>query len=168
MAALPIASAGVQGRACLEGRALSQNRVRISARATASPAAQKKGSQLTQEVIDDEAKYILHTYGRTPIVLTHGSGATVHDIEGREYVDFTSGIAVNALGHGDPRWVETVAEQASLLAHTSNLFHTLPQVQLAKTLVENSFADKAFFANSGHRGQRGRHQVCPQVCQASR
>lgn len=82
-------------------------------------------------------------------MLTHGEGSRLYDLEGKEYLDFTSGIAVNALGHAHPAWVDSVSEQAALLAHTSNLFHTVPQVALAKALVENSFADRAFFANSG-------------------
>ena len=69
------------------------------------------------------------TYGRTPIVLSHGSGARVWDYEGREYLDFAAGIAVNALGHSDPRWVAAVTDQAQRLMHTSNLYHTAEQVR---------------------------------------
>ena len=66
-----------------------------------------------------------------------------------------AGIAVNALGHSDKRWFETLTEQASKLAHTSNLYHTKPQVDLAKRLVESSFADKVFFCNSGTEANEG-------------
>lgn len=72
---------------------------------------------------------VLQTYGRAPVVLSHGSGAKVVDVEGKEYVDFAAGIAVNALGHSDPRWLAALTEQAALLAHTSNLYHTTPQVR---------------------------------------
>lgn len=65
------------------------------------------------------------------------------------------GIAVNALGHGDPTWLSALTAQAGQLSHTSNLFHTVPQVELAKRLVDNSFADKAFFCNSGTEANEG-------------
>lgn len=109
----------------------------------------------TKQVIEEESKYILQTYGRAPLVLTHGSGARVWDADGKEYVDMTAGIAVNALGHSDPRWLATLTEQAGKLSHTSNLYHTKAQVDLAKRLVENSFADKAFFCNSGTEANEG-------------
>ena len=105
---------------------------------------------LKKEVVDAEAKYVLQTYARPPeMVLTHGQGCKVYDVSGKEYIDFSAGIAVNALGHSDPRWLEALTAQAKQLAHTSNLFHTVPQVQLAERLVTTSFADKAFFCNSG-------------------
>lgn len=66
-----------------------------------------------------------------------------------------TGIAVNALGHGDPTWLSALTAQAGQLSHTSNLFHTVPQVELAKRLVQNSFADKAFFCNSGTEANEG-------------
>lgn len=105
--------------------------------------------EYTASVVADEKKYVLQTYGRAPMVLSHGSGPRVWDVEGKEYLDFAAGIAVNALGHGDPRWVEALKAQADVLAHTSNLYHSVPQVELAKRLVESSFADKVFFCNTG-------------------
>lgn len=108
-----------------------------------------KDAAYTKKVIDDEKKYILGTYGRSPIVLSHGQGAKVYDIEGKEYIDMAAGIAVNALGHSDGRWFEALKEQAGKLSHTSNLYHTEAQVELAKRLVNSSFADKAFFCNTG-------------------
>lgn len=71
---------------------------------------------------------MLQTYGRAPVVFTHGEGCRLFDAEGKEYLDFTAGIAVNALGHSDPRWLATLREQAGNLAHVSNLYHTVPQV----------------------------------------
>jgi predicted acetylornithine/succinylornithine family transaminase len=103
----------------------------------------------TQEIIQAESQYILQSYGRQPIVFTHGKGLKLVDSDGREYLDFSSGIAVTALGHSDEEWAETVAAQAHQLTHVSNLYHSEPQVQLAKKLVENSFADKVYFCNSG-------------------
>jgi len=104
---------------------------------------------VAESVISSEKQYILQTYGRPDVVFTRGEGTTLYDTEGNQYLDFAAGIAVNALGHGDPRWLEAVVEQAGRLTHTSNLYHTEPQTQLAKRLVENSFADKVFYANTG-------------------
>jgi acetylornithine aminotransferase len=67
----------------------------------------------------------------------------------KAYLDFTAGIAVNALGHSDEGWQRALRDQAGLLCHTSNLFHTAPAARLARSLVENSFADRVFFCNSG-------------------
>ncbi|GMH40076.1 hypothetical protein BSKO_07980 [Bryopsis sp. KO-2023] len=103
----------------------------------------------TSQVVEDFEKYTVGTYVRPDVVFTHGAGCKLYDTAGGEYLDFSGGIAVNALGHSDPRWVNAVVNQASKLTHTSNLFHTLPAVELAKKLVENSFADKVFFCNSG-------------------
>jgi predicted acetylornithine/succinylornithine family transaminase len=103
----------------------------------------------TQEVIKAEAAYVLQTYVRPEIEFTHGEGSYLFAANGRKYLDFTSGIGVTALGHSDSDWVTAVSQQASRLTHVSNLFHTAPQAQLAQKLVENSFADKVFFCNSG-------------------
>ncbi|PWA76007.1 aminotransferase class-III, Pyridoxal phosphate-dependent transferase [Artemisia annua] len=108
-----------------------------------------KTKRTHEEVIEAEKKVIVGTYGRTPVVLTSGKGCILYDINGREYIDLTSGIAVNALGHGDADWVQAVTHQANLLAHVSNIYHTLPQVNLAERLVASSFADRVFFCNSG-------------------
>jgi len=102
-----------------------------------------------QETINAEQKYIVQTYARPEVVFSHGEGAYLWDSEGKRYLDFTSGIAVTALGHSDPGWVHAVREQAGKLAHVSNLYHTEPHVALARRLVENSFADRVFFCNSG-------------------
>lgn len=101
------------------------------------------------ETIESEKKYILQTYGRPDVVFTKGQGTKLYDTQGKEYLDFAAGIAVNALGHGDPRWLKAVTEQAERLTHTSNLYHTEPQAQLAKKLVESSFGDRVFYANTG-------------------
>jgi len=103
----------------------------------------------TREVIEAEAKYLVHTYSRPPFVLERGNGMHLFDTEGNRYLDFVSGIAVNALGYGDYEILETISGQARNLIHTSNLFYTEPQVVLAKMLVERSFADRVFFCNSG-------------------
>lgn len=95
------------------------------------------------------ARVLVGTYKRDEVVLERGRGCKLYDIEGREYLDLTSGIAVNALGHCDPGFVEAVAKQANLLVHVSNVFHSVPQVELALRLVKDSFADRVFFCNSG-------------------
>ncbi|KZV44169.1 acetylornithine aminotransferase, mitochondrial-like [Dorcoceras hygrometricum] len=101
------------------------------------------------EIIADEKKFIVGTYARAPLVLSSGKGSKLYDVEGREYLDLTSGIAVNALGHGDPDWVDAVTQQAGILTHTSNIYYSEPQIELAKRLVSGSFADRVFFCNSG-------------------
>ncbi len=96
-----------------------------------------------------DEQYVLHTYGRAPFVIESGKGMRLYDTEGKAYLDFVSGIAVNALGYGDPDVIKAISEQSQRVIHTSNLYHTIPQAKLAKSLVEASFADKVFFCNSG-------------------
>lgn len=103
----------------------------------------------TQEIIDAEARLIVPTYTRPNRLFTHGKGIHLFDVAGNSYLDFTSGIAVTNLGHSDQQWIEAVYEQAGLLVHVSNLYHSAPHVELAHRLVENSFADRVFFCNSG-------------------
>ncbi|MDD5986803.1 MAG: aspartate aminotransferase family protein [Eubacteriales bacterium] len=96
-----------------------------------------------------DAEKIAHTYGRFDLALKEGQGAIAKDFDGREYVDFTSGIGVTSLGYCDPDWVEAVSKQAARLQHTSNLFYTEPQVRLAEALTERTGMARVFFANSG-------------------
>lgn len=92
---------------------------------------------------------IINTYARIPKVLVSGEGCILKDQDNKSYIDFLAGIAVCSLGHCHPKITEAISLQASKLIHVSNLFYTQPQAELASMLVENSFADKAFFANSG-------------------
>lgn len=94
-------------------------------------------------------RYLMHTYSPPPITIVKGQGCRVWDIEGKTYLDFIAGIAVCSLGHAHPGIAEAISNQAGKLVHTSNLFGTIPQVELAELLVNNSFADKVFFCNSG-------------------
>jgi acetylornithine aminotransferase/acetylornithine/N-succinyldiaminopimelate aminotransferase len=103
----------------------------------------------TKQMIEWSDKHLMTTAKRYPIALVRGEGARVWDSEGKEYLDFTGGIAVTALGHSHPKVVGTMREQAATLLHVSNLFHIPQQVQLAKLLCEHSFADRVFFSNSG-------------------
>lgn len=100
----------------------------------------------TMEFADE---FIFHTYARFPITLIKGDGCKVWDEDGKEYLDFVSGIAVCALGHSSPIVAKALEDQARRLVHVSNLYYTRPQAELARLLVENSFADKVFFCNSG-------------------
>ncbi len=102
-----------------------------------------------QELIDKTDRYIFTTYKRFPIVLVRGEGMKVWDSNGKEYLDFISGIAVLNVGHLHPRVVETVKRQSETLMHVSNLFYSEPQIKLAELLVTHSFADRVFFCNSG-------------------
>jgi acetylornithine/N-succinyldiaminopimelate aminotransferase len=103
----------------------------------------------TEELKLSAEQYLMDTYTRQPISIVRGRGTKVYDLEGREYIDFVGGIAVNSLGHGHPDLVLAIQKQAAQLIHTSNLYYTEPQVKLAQVLVDHSFADKAFFCNSG-------------------
>ncbi|AIH04637.1 aspartate aminotransferase family protein [Thermodesulfobacterium commune] len=93
--------------------------------------------------------YLAPNYEREPIIFVRGEGTRLFTDKGEEYLDFTAGIAVCNLGHAHPQLVQVLKEQAECLWHTSNLYYTEPQVRLAKKLVELSFGDKVFFANSG-------------------
>ena len=110
-----------------------------------------------QELKAEEQKYVMNTYGRFPIALDHGEGATVWDVEGKKYIDLTSGIGVNSLGYNNPLVTRAIEEQIHKLMHTSNLFTTAPMIQTAKTLVEASglTGGKVFFANSGAEANEG-------------
>jgi len=99
--------------------------------------------------IEEGDKYLMNTYARLPVAFERGSGAKLWDADGNEYLDFLAGIAVANLGHADPGVAEAVADQAKKLVHTSNLYHIGPQTELAKWLCERSFAERAFFCNSG-------------------
>lgn len=100
-------------------------------------------------------KYVMNTYSRYPVCIVSGKGSTVYDEKGRSYIDFTSGIGVCGLGYGDDEWVKAVSKQAMSLAHISNLFYTVPQVELAKGLTEFSGMSRVFFSNSGAEANEG-------------
>jgi predicted acetylornithine/succinylornithine family transaminase len=94
-------------------------------------------------------QYVAHTYARYPIALVRGKGARVWDADGKEYLDFLAGIAVNSLGHCHPAVVRAIQHQSRKLLHVSNLYHIQPQAELARELCRSSFADRVFFCNSG-------------------
>jgi predicted acetylornithine/succinylornithine family transaminase len=94
-------------------------------------------------------QFVAHTYARYPIALVRGKGARVWDADGKEYLDFLAGIAVNGLGHCHPAVVKAIQQQSRKLLHVSNLYHIQPQAELARELCRSSFADRVFFCNSG-------------------
>ena len=93
--------------------------------------------------------YVMHTYGRFPVDIDHGEGATLYSLSGRKYIDFTSGIGVNSLGYANPKWIAAITAQIAKLGHISNLFYTQPGALLARELCTRSGMSKAFFGNSG-------------------
>src|ERR1043165_4622116 len=96
---------------------------------------------MTEEIIQYENEYGVQTYKRPPFVLVHGEGVHLFDSDGKPYLDWVAGIAVNALGYNNPELTEAIQTGAKGLIHTSNLYYTAPQAELAKMLVEKSFAD---------------------------
>jgi acetylornithine/N-succinyldiaminopimelate aminotransferase len=110
----------------------------------------------TESVVQADREYILQTYARPDFVFERGEGVYLYDTDGKQYLDFVAGIAVNALGYGDPDVTAAIAAQAAQLIHVSNLYHTAPGGELARMLVESSPAfDKVFFSNSGAEAIEG-------------
>lgn len=103
----------------------------------------------TEEIIATGKSVVMNTYGRLPMAIAKGEGSWVWDVEGKRYLDFVTGLAVNSLGHKHPAVVKAIQEQAEDILHTSNLYWIPNQVALAKRLTEHSFAAKVFFCNSG-------------------
>jgi len=103
----------------------------------------------TKRMFELSDKHLMTFTKRYPVALVRGEGSRVWDSNGKEYLDFTGGIAVTALGHSHPKVVGTLREQAATLVHVSNYFHIPQQAQLAQLLCEHSFADRVFFSNSG-------------------
>jgi predicted acetylornithine/succinylornithine family transaminase len=110
-----------------------------------------------RRILELEKRYLAQTYHRQPLVLVEGRGMVVRDIRGKEYLDFVGGIAVCALGHCHPALVKAISEQARKLMHVSNLYYTMPQVELAQLLgkVAPEGIDKFFFCNSGAEAVEG-------------
>jgi acetylornithine/N-succinyldiaminopimelate aminotransferase len=103
----------------------------------------------SRQWIEKADKFIMKTYGRYPLVPVKGEGCFLWDADGRKYLDFLAGVAVNNLGHCHPRVVAALQKQAGELIHCSNFYHIPQQIELAELLCANSFADRAFFCNSG-------------------
>src|SRR5580692_3443527 len=108
-----------------------------------------------EQIAELERRYLLGTYNRYPVCLTRGKGVFVYDLEDRRYLDFVSGLGVNALGHAHPRIVKTIRDQAAKLLHVSNLYYHEYQGPLAQKLCSLSGLDRAFFQNSGTEAIEG-------------
>lgn len=109
----------------------------------------------TQELIKIEDDYFINTFTRQPIVLDHGEGAKVWDIDGNEYLDMFAGIAVNCLGHNHPKLVKAIQDQAEKLIHISSIYYNEPALIYAKRLVDKTDFDRIFYANSGAEANEG-------------
>ena len=109
---------------------------------------------MMKQYIEEAEKALLHTYNRFQIVLDKGEGVHLYDIEGKEYLDFVSGIAVFALGYGNKAYNDALKEQIDKLLHTSNYFYNIPAIEAAKKLKAVSGMDRVFFTNSGAEAVR--------------
>ena len=116
------------------------------------------------DIIQTADEVIAKTYKRFPVVLTQGKGCTVRDEAGNTYIDFVAGIAVCNLGHAHPAVAKAVAAQAETLVHVSNLYYTAPQVEVARRLVQHSFADRVFFCNSGAEANEAAIKLVRKYC----
>ena len=120
------------------------------------------------EIAAREDRLIMDTYRRMPVELVRGEGFLLFDRDGNEYLDFVAGIAVNVVGHGNPRVAEAIARQARDLMHVSDLFYTRPQVDLAQRLNDLGFIGRAFFANSGAEAVEAAIKIARKWGQANR
>ena len=109
----------------------------------------------TKELMALDQQYVLGTYGRNPIAISHGKGATVYDEEGNEYIDFTSGIGVSSVGYGNEKWAKAIYDQALKIGHMSNLYYTEPCAKLAEQLCTRTGMSAVFFGNSGAEANEG-------------
>src|SRR5690348_17469174 len=108
-----------------------------------------------EQIVDLERRYLLQTYNRYPVAFERGKGVFLYDTEGKKYLDFVSGLGVNALGHAHPRIVKTIREQSARLLHISNLYYHEYQGRLAEKLATLSGLDRVFFSNSGTEAIEG-------------
>lgn len=108
-----------------------------------------------QTTIDEAEKSLLHTYTRYPVVLDHGEGVYLYDTEGKRYLDFFAGIAVQALGHGNEKYNQALKNQIDKLNHTSNLFYNVPAIEAAEKVLKVAELDRIFFTNSGTEAIEG-------------
>lgn len=108
-----------------------------------------------EELRELDRQYVIQSYGRNPIAVDHGRGATLYGSDGREYIDFASGIGVLSVGTANPKWTRAVSEQAGRLGHISNLYYSEPYVRLAEQLCTRSGMAAAFFGNSGAEANEG-------------
>lgn len=108
-----------------------------------------------EELKSLDSKYVIQSYGRNPIAIDHGQGATLYGTDGKQYIDFSSGIGVLSVGTANPKWTEAITQQAGKLGHISNLYYSEPYIKLAEKLCTRSGMAAAFFGNSGAEGNEG-------------
>lgn len=108
-----------------------------------------------ESYIEEAEKYVLHTYNRYPLVIDHGKGVYLYDTDGKEYLDFAAGIAVQAFGYGDAEYAAALKEQIDKVMHTSNLYYHVPAVNAARRLSAASGMERVFFTNSGTEAVEG-------------
>ena len=123
---------------------------------------------ISEQWIAKEQQYYAQTVRRQPVVIVKGEGTRVWDADGKEYLDFVAGWAVDNLGHSHPAITQAIVEQAGTLIQTSNQFFTVPQLQLAELLVENSCLDRVFFGNSGAEANEGALKLAKKYGKANR
>ena len=109
----------------------------------------------SQEIKSLTNQYVMNTYGRFDVAIDHGKGAKLYSPEGKEYIDFTSGIGVCDLGYGNEPWAQAAFAQAKKVGHTSNLFYTEPCARLAEKLCKRTSMSNVFFANGGGEANEG-------------
>ena len=108
-----------------------------------------------KEYIEKAEENILHTYNRYPVVLDHGKGVRLYDVDGKEYLDFAAGIGVQSLGYGNPEYTEALKAQVDKLTHISNLYYSVPMMEAAQKVRRASGLEKVFFTNSGTEAIEG-------------
>lgn len=108
-----------------------------------------------QEYMQTEEKLILHTYNRFPLVIDHGDGVYLYDTDGKEYLDFAAGIAVQAFGYNNKEYNQALKDQIDKVLHTSNLYYNVPIMNAAKRVLKASEMDRVFFTNSGTEAIEG-------------
>jgi len=114
---------------------------------------------MMQNYIDEAEKYLLHTYNRYQVVFDHGDGVKLYDTDGKEYLDFVSGIGVFALGYNNKEFNDAIKAQVDKILHTSNYYYNVPAIEAAKAVCEASGMDKVFFTNSGAEAVEGALKV---------
>ena len=114
---------------------------------------------MMKDYINDAEKYILHTYNRFQVVFDHGDGVCLYDTDGKEYLDFVSGIGVFALGYNNKKFNDAIKAQVDKILHTSNYYYNVPSIEAAKAVTEASGMDKVFFTNSGAEAVEGALKV---------
>ena len=114
----------------------------------------------SQELMSLDSQNVMQTYGRFPVAIDHGEGSRLYSPEGKEYIDFASGIGVNCLGYGNEAWLQAITDQAKKLQHASNLYYTEPYIRLASMLTERTGMKRVFFANGGGEANEGMIKLC--------